>query len=165
MIAHLKAFVKSPFESALKKWVRGCWILPHDQTDRSESDLKQGIPIEVCAADRAYDDTDNHLFLQELRIGNALRLNRYRTQKKHGNREVWVRLGKQPWYDEALRLRYQIERKFGEAKRHHDLGRCRYLSLQRYAIQAYLTIIALNPKQLVRGLTGVSLRGPTLIRT
>jgi IS5 family transposase len=130
-----------------------------------ERDLKQGIPIKVCAADRAYDDTDNHLFLQELGIGNALRLNRYRTQKKDGNRQVWVRLKEQPWYDEALGLRYQIERKFGEAKRHHDLGRCRYLSLQRYAVQAYLTVIALNLKQLVRGLTGVSLRGPTLIRT
>ena len=58
--------------------------------------------------------------------------------------------------------RYQIERKFGEAKLYHGLRDCRYLSLERYAVQAYLTAIALNLKQLIRGLTGVSLRGPTL---
>ena len=58
-----------------------------------------------------------------------------------------------------------IERKFGEAKKYHGLGRCRYLTLNRFAVQAYMTAIALNLKQLVRGLTGVSLRGPTLIRT
>ena len=62
-------------------------------------------------------------------------------------------------------MRYQIERKFGEAKKHHGLGRCRYIGGERYAIQAHLTAMALNLKQLVRGLTGVSLRGPMLKST
>jgi len=130
-----------------------------------QSDLDQGLPVEVCVADRGYDDTENHFWLQQQGIGNAIHLNRYRTEKKDGNRDVWVNLKEESWYREALRWRYQIERKFGEAKQHHHLGRCRYLSLQRYAIQAYLTAIALNLKQLVRGLTGVALRGPTLIPT
>ena len=51
-----------------------------------ESDLAQGLPIEVCTADRGYDDTDNHFFLQTRGISSAIHLNRYRTQKKDSNR-------------------------------------------------------------------------------
>ena len=141
----------------------------HFLTDLIANDLKQGIPVAVCAADRGYDDTNNHTWLEERGIGNAIHLNRYRTHKKDSNREKWLELKGAPWYQEALSERYQIERKFGEARlpigqaKHHGLGRCRYVGGERYAIQAYLTAIALNLKQLVGGLTGVSLRGPMLI--
>ncbi len=134
-------------------------------TELIENDLEQGLAISICAADRGYDDTHNHFWLEQHQVRNAIHLKRSRTAKKDGNKEVWIRLKEQPWYRPALRLRYQIERKFGEAKRHHGLGRCRYRGWERYTIQAYLTAFALNLKQLVRGLTGVSLRGPTLIRT
>ena len=130
-----------------------------------QSDLDQSLPVQVCAADRGYDDTANHFWLQQQGIGNAIHLNRYRTQKKDRNKEVWQQLLEEPWYDDALGSRYQIERKFGEGKKHHSLGRCRYLGGARYVIQACLTAIVLDLKQLVRGLTGVSFRGPTLIRT
>ena len=60
----------------------------------------------------------------------------------------------------SLDERYQIERKFGEAKQHHGLLKgCRYLGIWRHAIQAYLTAIALNLKRLVRLLTGVPFKG------
>ncbi len=62
------------------------------------------------------------------------------------------RTGHKPSLDE----RYQIERKFGDAKQRHGLPKgCRYLGIWRYAIQAYLTAIALNLKRLVRLLAGV----------
>ena len=137
----------------------------HYLTDLIDNDLDQGLAVTICAADRGYDDTDNHFWLRQHQVRNAIHLKRSRTHKKDGNKEVWIKLKEQPWYREALRLRYQIERKFGEAKRHHGLGRCRYRGWERYTVQAYLTAIALNLKQLVRGLTGVSLRGPTLIST
>lgn len=130
-----------------------------------QTDLDQGLPVKVGAADRGYDDTDIHFWLQENGIKSAICLNRYRTEKKNANKEPWLWLKEQPWYKEGQRLRYQIERKFGEAKKHHGLGRCRYLTRERYAIQAHLTAIALDLKQLVRCLTGVSLRGPAFIRT
>jgi len=132
--------------------------------DLIQSDIEQGLPVQVCAADRGYDDTANHFWLQQQGIGNAIHLNHYRTAKKDRNKEVWLDLKQKPWYQAALRHRYEIERKFGEAKKHHGLGRCRYRTLEGYGVQAYLTAIALNLKQLVRGLTGVSLRGPALIR-
>jgi transposase, IS5 family len=128
-------------------------------------DLGQGLTVQSCAADRGYDDTENHYWLEQHGIQNAIHLNRYRTHKKDRNREVWISLKGQPWYPADLAQRYQIERKFGEAKKYHGLARCRYLGWERYGVQAYLTAIALNLKQLIRGLTGVSLRGPTPIST
>ena len=50
--------------------------------------------------------------------------------------------------------------RFGEAKKYHGLGRCRYLGLVRYAVQAYMTAIAFNLKRLVRLLTGVPFKAP-----
>ena len=124
-----------------------------------DSDLAQGLPIKTCTADRGYDDTDNHFFLQTRGIRSAIHLNTYRTQKKDPNKQVWFELKAQPWYKPSLDQRYQIERKFGESKQQHGLGRCRYLGLWRYGIQAHLTAIALNLKRLVRSVTGVPFKG------
>ena len=123
------------------------------------SDLEQGLPIGICAADRGYDDSDNHFFLLSQGILNAIHLKRQRTHKKDAHKEVWKELKAQPWYKPALAQRYQIERKFGEAKKYHGLGRCRYLGVLRYGIQAYLTAMALNLKRLVRTLAGVPFKG------
>lgn len=137
----------------------------HYLTQLIDHDLQQGLPVEVCAADRGYDDTHNHFWLEQHGVGNAINLNRYRTHKRDANKEVWLQLKAEPWYQPALALRYQIERKFGEAKSYHGLSRCRYLDWERYTVQAYLTAIALNLKQLVRGLTGATLHGPMLRST
>ena len=42
---------------------------------------------------------------------------------------------------------------------YHGLRHCRYVGRLRYAIQVYLTAIALNLKRMVKLLTGVSLKG------
>lgn len=133
--------------------------------DLIENDLAQGLPVSICAADRGYDDTHNHFWLTQHQVCNAIHLLDSRTKKKDANKDVWIELKAQPWYRPALDLRYQIERKFGEAKRHHGLARCRYRGWKGFTIQSYLTAYALNFKQLVRGLTGATLRGPALIRT
>ena len=57
-----------------------------------------------------------------------------------------------------LDVRYEIECTYGEAKGCHGLRRCRYPGWMRYASQAYLTAIALNPKRMVEVLTGVNFR-------
>jgi len=66
-----------------------------------------------------------------------------------------------PAYGQGLDERYKIERKFGESKRQHGLGRCRYRGLERYEIQALLTAMALNLKRMVKLLYGVNLRNPS----
>jgi IS5 family transposase len=123
-----------------------------------EQDMEQGIPIEVVAADRGYDDGENHYFLEVNGIEDAICLKGYRTQKKDPNKEGWLVLRQSTAYQEGQRVRYKIERKFGEMKTRHGFGRCRYVGLLRYAIQGYLTVVVVNLKRMVKLLLGVSLR-------
>lgn len=123
-----------------------------------EKDAAQGIHPETLAADKGYDDGENHYYLEGKGIHSAIRLNNYRTQKKDGNKGVWLQLKESPQYQEGLKQRYKVERKLGEAKKWHGFGRCRYVGLLKHAIQVYLTFMALNLKRLVKLLTGISFR-------
>ena len=123
-----------------------------------ESDLAQGIPVQIVSADRGYDDSDNHYLLESKGIQSAIRLRRNRTEKKDPSKGVWLALKQSEGYREGLGVRYKVERKFGEAKLGHGLRRCRYLGLVRYYIQVILTVMALNLKRMVKLVTGVSFR-------
>ena len=68
-----------------------------------ESDLSQRLNIDICTADRGYDDIDNDFFLQTRGIRSAIHLNRYRTRKKDPNKQVWLKLEAQPWYKYPVR--------------------------------------------------------------
>jgi len=124
-----------------------------------ERDVKQGLPIETYAGDRGYDDSENHYLLESQGLNSALKLNKYRTEKKDGNKEVWLALKASAAYRAGQSERYKVERKYGEAKQNHGLGRCRYLGRMRYAIQVYLTVLALNLKRMVKVLTGTNFKG------
>ncbi len=56
----------------------------------SERDLAFGLPVEIVAADRAYDDTRNHYMLKVRGVHAAIGLNDYRTQKKDKNKAGWL---------------------------------------------------------------------------
>ena len=124
-----------------------------------DKDRQHGLRVDTYGADRGYDDSENHYLLKVLGMHSAILLNRYRTEKKDKHKQVWLDLKKTPEYQAGKRERYKIERKFGEAKANHGLRRCRYVGRLRYAIQAYLTAIALNLKRMVKLLTGVSFKG------
>jgi IS5 family transposase len=121
-------------------------------------DAEVGVTAEIYAGDKAYDDTDLHFRLWTLGKHSALTLNDYRTAASNAHREAWQRLKDSPEYQAGRAERYKVERKFGEAKRWHGFGRCRYLGLLRYGLQAHLTALVLNLKRIVTLLTGVQLR-------
>ena len=123
-----------------------------------DHDLAQDLPIETYAADRGYDDGNNHFFLQEHHLNSAICLKDSRTKKKDSNKQIWLKMIQTPAYNQGLEERYKIERKFGEAKQNHGLGRCRYLGLLKFGVQAYFTAIVLNLKRIVKLLTGVGLK-------
>ncbi len=129
-----------------------------------EKDGGKGIKVGTVAGDKGYDDGENHYYLKERGINSAIRLNNYRTQKKDGNKEGWLRLQESQAYIDGLKERYKVERKFGEARKWHGYVRCRYLGFIRHAIQSYLTFMALNLKRLVKLLTGVSFRGEARLK-
>jgi len=122
-------------------------------------DLELGLSIDTVAADRGYDDGNNHYFLQQRGLHSAIHLKTLRTQKKDENKEVWVQLKTTSEYKRGLRERYKIERKFGEGKQGHGLGRCRYVGCTKFAIQVLLTAIALNLKRMVKLLADVNFKG------
>jgi len=130
----------------------------HKLKELVEKDLSKGIEIETLAGDRGYDDGENHYELKQRGIKSAIRLKSNRTKKKDKNKEEWLKLEASEWYNEGLKERYKIERKFGEARKWHGYTRCRYLGFVRHAIQSYLTFMALNLKRLVKLLTGVAFR-------
>lgn len=107
-------------------------------------DLGKGLMIDAVTADKGYDDGDLICFLEDKDILPAINLKKTRTAPK------WQDLRANPDYQNALNKRKQIERLFGEAKLHHGLNRCRYLTKQRTAIQAYLTFMVMNLKRLVK---------------
>jgi IS5 family transposase len=131
----------------------------HRLPELVENDLRRELPIATVTADRAYDDGENHYLLATKGLHSAIILNNYRTQKKDSNKEIWQDLLASEPYQRGIRERYTIERKFGEAKQGHGLGRCRYLGIDGYRMQTYMTAIALNLKRMVRLLTNTSFRG------
>jgi len=122
-----------------------------------DKDLSK-VNVDTVAADKGYDDGENHYGLEQKGIHSAIRLNRRRLEKKNVNKEGWVKLAESPEYQQGIKERYKIERKFGEAKKWHGFERCRYLGYVKHGIQSYLTFMALNLKRLVKILTGVSFR-------
>jgi IS5 family transposase len=51
---------------------------------------------------------------------------------------------------EALRRRKMVERKFGEAKKWHGMGRARYRGRAKVKIQVLMTFLVLNVKRIAR---------------
>lgn len=130
----------------------------HHFTSLVDHDLKQEFPLEIYTADKAYDDGENHYNLEVRGLHSAIRLKKNRTEKKDGNKQVWLDLRQTPQYKQGLKERYKVERKFGEAKQGHGLGRCRYLGRMGFAVQAFFTAIMLNLKRMVRLLAGVGFK-------
>ena len=126
-------------------------------------DVAQGLPVAVCAADRGYDDGENHLYLEQKGLKSALRLKRNRAQKKDPNKGPWLKLLADSDYQMGLRERHKVEQKFGEAKHYRGFSHCRYLGVARHGLQAYLTALTLNCKRLVKLLTGYGFRERPLL--
>ena len=121
-------------------------------------DAALGVPAETYAGDGAYDDGDLHEMLKDLGKHSALKLDAIRTTKKDPNKEPWLALLADAFYQAGLKLRFRIERKFGEAKAWHGFARCRYRGLDRYWVQSFLTFMTLNLKRMVLLETGVRFR-------
>lgn len=107
------------------------------------------------SADKGYDQGDNHYHLEEYNLFNAIILKKTRTQEK------WQKMKKSPHYRRLIKLRPQVEAKFGEEKQWHRFDRCRYLGLSNYKIQTYLTAAAVNFKRIL-ALTNPAIPPPAL---
>lgn len=123
-------------------------------------DVKKGVAKRgktSYAADRGYDDGENHVWLETEQLKDAICLKGF----KKGEKIVakWTKYTTQEEFDAGRKQRFTVERVNGSAKKDHNLGRARYLGLQKMALQTCLTAMAHNLKTLVKLWTGVPLRG------
>ncbi len=116
------------------------------------------LPTQAYGGDAAYDDTDIYVRLVDRQLRIAICLRDFRTHKKDANKEPWIQLVASAQYQAERGQRYRVEQPFGPAKQKHGFGRCRYLGLPRYRIQAFFTLLVGNCKRVVKRLTGITFR-------
>jgi IS5 family transposase len=138
----------------------GCSADNKQFLDLVKSDTELGVTADTYTADKGYDDGDLHAELQKQGKHSALMLNRQRTEKKNANKEQWMAMLSDEFYRAGIRIRYRIERTFGEAKLWHRLGLARYRGVANYRIQSYMTFMAINLKRILWLLEGARLRLP-----
>lgn len=130
-----------------------------------ENDLNQGLRVTVVTADKGYDDGDLYAFCGGKEIFPAINLKKTRTEQKNAKlSKQWQEHKKLPFYEAALKKRYKVEQKFGEAKTQHGLGWCRYFGERKYGFQAILTFLSMNLKRLVKLLFSPAKRRLSLCR-
>lgn len=125
-------------------------------------DRRLGIVTDGAAytADKAYDDGENHTFLESRALQSAIILKDTRTESKQKkNNAYWQSFKDREIYQRATALRYRAEQPFGIAKRCHGFARSRYLGKTKMTIQSYLTFMVINLKQVIKVTTGVGFRG------
>ena len=108
-------------------------------------------------ADQGLDDGDNHCFLKATKLHSAIRLNNVRFEKNDPNKAPRLALRQTPEYQERLKVRSQIEPKFGEAKERHGFRRCRGVGLTAFKVQGLMTAITMDIKRLLLLVTGTPL--------
>jgi len=113
----------------------------------------------INTADKAYGGGDNHEYLKEHKMGDAIILKKTRLNKKDKNKQIWQKLVESEQYQEGIKHRYEIESIFGIEKQNHGLRRARYLGLDKFHIQASLTALVINLKVVVANITGSTLKG------
>lgn len=137
---------------------------PGNRADNKEAaqvirrDQEQDLGVAAYGGDKAYDDTDLFARLEALGLRGLFCLRLFRTGKLDANKGPWLALQSDPEYQAACAQRYRVEQPFGSLKQKHGFGRCRYLGLARYRIQALLTFLVSNLKRMVKLLTGLTYR-------
>lgn len=122
------------------------------------------IPIpRIVAADKCYDDQDNHAYLENQEIFSAICLKdtRLRTKDKKfkdrwGLNQIDQKYFDQymhPYYQEGKSQRYKVEQPYAEMKNYHGLRRSKYLGLEKNHIQGLLTAAVYNLKHILTEVT------------
>jgi IS5 family transposase len=111
------------------------------------------------AADKAYDDGENHECLKRKKMGDALILKKTRLGKKDPNKQIWQELIATKQYQDGTKRRREIEAIFGTQKQNHGLRRARYLGLDKYHVQTTIMALVYNLKVVVAAITGSTLKG------
>lgn len=129
-----------------------------------DDDLRKGVTTPgqtTYAADRGYDEGDNHVWLNQHRLKDAISLKYVKKEDRAPSGKPKVRWGlctTQEEFEQGLSQRYTIERMNASLKKDIGLGQARYLGLQKMNLQTAFSCLTHNLKTLVKFWTGVGLR-------
>jgi len=110
----------------------------------------------VVTADKGYDSQSNFDEVRSAGQVPAIIVKR-KKGKQRGHVSSRYFEDELPYYYRYRKRRPRIEHKFGEGKKYHGLGQCRYWSLAKVRMQIFLTAIALNLKRMIKLEYGVCL--------
>jgi len=161
---HLSTSTKSNLITSLKTTAMNEYDGKHFEYLLRE-DVRKSITKKhktIYTADKAYDDGENHVWLNQERMLDAIDLkyaNKKENQTEDGKTKAkWTKFTTQEQFEEGLRERYAVERVNAGLKKWHGLDRARYLGLAKMKIQTVFSALSHNLKTLVRELTGTGLR-------
>lgn len=132
-------------------------------------DIRKGVAKKketVYTADRAYDDGENHAWLNQNKLKDAIALKYLKESEKtlEGKAKArWMLFTTQEEFEAGLSERFVVERVNAGLKKYHTLSRARYLGLSKMCIQTALSCMAHNLKTLVKVWTGIGLRMPASV--
>ena len=112
----------------------------------------------IIAADKGYDDIENHEYIESLDIFSAIALKNTRLQTKNKEFKYYDTTGRDnrffqqyldPRYAQGQKQRYKVEQPYAEMKNYHGLRRSKYLGLEKNHIQGLMTAAVYNLKHIL----------------
>lgn len=129
-----------------------------------QNDLLGGVATPektLYTADRGYDDGENHAWLFSYKLKNGII---YKGIDWKNPVAKWDEITTTEEFCAGKKKRYIVERVNGCLKKHHGLGRCRYLGLAKMEFQTFFSCLAHNLKTLVRLTAGIGFRTPIPVK-
>jgi IS5 family transposase len=126
--------------------------------DLIDESLEKIPAPQIIAADKGYDDIENHEYIESLDIFSAIALKETRLQTKNKEFKYYDASGRDnrffqqyldPRYEQGQKQRYKVEQPYAEMKNYHGLRRGKYLGLEKNHIQGLLTAAAYNLKHII----------------
>lgn len=130
----------------------------HKMQEVIDESLEKIASPEIIAADKGYDDIENHEYIESRDIFSAIALKETRLQTKSKEFKYYDASGRDnrffqqyldPRYEQGQKQRYKVEQPYAEMKNYHGLRRSKYLGLEKNRIQGLLTAGVYNLKHIL----------------
>ncbi len=130
----------------------------HKMKDLIDESLEKIPTPQIIAADKGYDDIENHEYIESLDIFSAIALKETRLQTRNKEFKCWDASSRDnrffqqyldPRYNKGQKQRYKVEQPYAEMKNYHGLRRGKYLGLEKNHTQGLLTAMVYNLKHIL----------------
>lgn len=119
--------------------------------------LSKKIQIIYAGGDKGYEDAILIKLIEEEGMMSVIKTKRTRILKGEMEHiQAWEDYAQNPEREEQQKKRGFVERPFADMKQNHGFGRCQYLGLAKFKMQAFLTASVHNLKIAIKSFFGIS---------